>query len=319
MNWPPESAALTPTAEGNAENNLADGATQLEAGAARLASGTGELAAGTVQLKGYRGANNNPEAGTGTAALAQALELLEAAASDPVQGLVPLAAVKDKIAKISAGAHKLDAGASQLQAGAGQLRDGAGALHAGTGRLSAGFATLAERLNSRDPSSPGVVMGTELLADGTSKIRTGMDGVPGDPEHPGLIKAVARMTEGSSRLADGTSALNAGIKGDPADPANPGLIRGTQALAAGASELSAGNTKLASGSSQLSTGAVKLADGNARIAEGTGTLHSSAAAVSPSTMVGPSDASLALGLVGLSGLGSVAAFVVLRRRRTAAA
>ena len=38
---------------------------------------------------------------------------------DPVQGLVPLSVVKDKIAKISAGAKKLDAGAAQLQAGAG--------------------------------------------------------------------------------------------------------------------------------------------------------------------------------------------------------
>ena len=66
-----------------------------------------------------------------------------------------------------------------------------------------------------------MVLGTELLADGTSKIRIGMDGVPGDPEHPGLIKAAARITEGSSRLADGTAALNAGIKGDPADPGEP--------------------------------------------------------------------------------------------------
>ena len=209
------SAALTPTAAGNAENNLADGATQLDAGAARLAAGSGELAAGTVQLKGYRGAGNNPEAGTGTAALAQALELLQAAASDPVQGLVPLSVVKDKIAKITAGAQKLDAGASQLQAGAGRLQAGAGQLHAGTGKLTAGFGTLAGKLNSRDPNSPGVVLGTQLLADGTSKIRTGMDGVPGDPARPGLIKAAARMTEGSSRLADGTVALNAGIKGIP--------------------------------------------------------------------------------------------------------
>ena len=146
-----------------------------------------------------------------------------------------------------------------------------------------------------------------------------MDGVPGNPARPGLIKAAARMTEGSSRLADGTVALNAGIKGDPADPANPGLLDGSQALAAGASELSAGNTKLASGSSQLSTGADKLADGNARIAEGTGTLHSSAAAVSPSDMAGQSDAAMALGIVGVLGLGSVGAFLVLRNRRAGAA
>ena len=115
------SAALTPTASGTAPNNLADGATQLNAGAARTGGrnrpprwGTTQLKAGTDQLKGYRGANNNPEAGTGTAALAQALELLQAAANDPVQGLAPLSVVKDKIAKILAGAHRLDAGASQL-------------------------------------------------------------------------------------------------------------------------------------------------------------------------------------------------------------
>jgi putative membrane protein len=125
------------------------------------------------------------------------------------------------------------------------------------------------------------------------------------------------MTEGSSRLADGTVALNAGIKGDPADPANPGLLNGSMALTSGATELSAGNTKLASGSSQLSTGADKLAEGNARIAEGTVTLHSGAAAVSPSTM-GQSDAAVALGIVGVLGLGSVGAFLGLRNRRARA-
>ncbi|MET3718507.1 MULTISPECIES: hypothetical protein [unclassified Arthrobacter] len=97
----------------------------VDAGAARLVSGTGDLAARAGQLKSSRGANNSPEAGTGTAALEQALELAEAAASDPLQGAVPLAAVKDRIAKISGCAHKLDAWTSVLQAGAGKLNDGA--------------------------------------------------------------------------------------------------------------------------------------------------------------------------------------------------
>ena len=91
----------------------ADVANKLAPGVYQVDDGAGQLAAGTAQLKGYRGANGNPEAGTGTAALAQALELLQAAADDPVQGLVPLSAVKDKIAKITAGAHKLDAGAAR--------------------------------------------------------------------------------------------------------------------------------------------------------------------------------------------------------------
>ncbi|HAP89369.1 MAG TPA: hypothetical protein DCR15_06220, partial [Arthrobacter bacterium] len=211
--------------------------------------------------------------------------------------------------------HKLDAGASQLQAGAGRLDQGAAQLHAGTGRLTAGFATLAGKLNSRDPNNPGVVLGTELLAAGTSQIRTGMDGVPGSAEHPGLIKAAAKMTEGSTRLADGTLALNAGIKGDPADPGNPGLLPGSQALAAGASELATGNTRLASGSTQLASGAEKLADGNARIADGTGTLHTSAAAISPTSMVGNSDTAVALGLVAVLVFGSVGFYVLLWNRR----
>jgi putative membrane protein len=61
------SAALAPTAAGNTENNLADGAVALHGGAAQLADGTGQLADGTVQLadgtvqlRGYRGANNDP-------------------------------------------------------------------------------------------------------------------------------------------------------------------------------------------------------------------------------------------------------------------
>jgi putative membrane protein len=146
-----------------------------------------------------------------------------------------------------------------------------------------------------------------------------MDGVPGNPDRPGLLKATASMTEGSARLATGTAALNAGIKGDPADPGNPGLLGGSEALAAGASELSEGNTKLASGSTQLATGAAKLAEGNAKIAAGTETLLSSAAAVSPSNVVGQPDDGTAVGMVGVLGLGSIGTFVALRQRRKAAA
>ena len=177
---------------------------------------------------------------------------------------------------------------------------------------------MADKLDGRDPKNPGVVLGAELLADGTSKIRTGMDGVPGDPARPGLIVAAGRMTTGSSQLADGTTALNSGINGNPADPANPGLLGGSLALASGATGLSAGNTKLAAGSSEPSAGAAKLADGNAKIAEGTDTLYSSAAAVSPQSMVGESDAALALGIVGVLGLGAAGAYVLLRSRRTRA-
>jgi putative membrane protein len=232
---------------------LADGATQLDGGAAQLADGTGELAAGTVQLKGYRGANNNPEAGTGTAALAQALQLLQAAASDPVQDLVPLSVVKGKIAKIAAGARKLDAGATQLLAAC-----------------------------SRAPAS---------CARGRGSWRLVLVPWPTERGHQG-------WSGGSGQ---------------------PRLLNGSLALASGASGLSAGNTKLASGSSQLSTGADKLADGNAVIAESTGTLYSSAAAVSPSNRVRQSDAAMALGIVGVLGLGSVGAFFVLRKKQNGTA
>ncbi len=105
---------------------------------------------------------------------------------------MPLSVVKDKIAKITAGAHKLDAGAGQLQSGASRLHEGTGELQAGAGKLTAGFTTLSGKLNSQDPASPGVVLGTQLLADGTAKLRVGMDGVPGNPERPGLLKAECR-------------------------------------------------------------------------------------------------------------------------------
>jgi putative membrane protein len=66
-------------------------------------------------------------------------------------------------------------------------------------------------------------------------------------------------------------------------------------------------------------GADKRADGNARVAEGTGTLHSGAAAVSPTRLMGQSDAATALGPVGVLALGSVAAVFVLRRKQPQAA
>lgn len=204
-----------------------------------------------------------------------------------------------------------------MQAGAGKLNDGSVQLHAGTGRLTAGFATLGAKLNSRDPANPGVLPGTELLASGTSQILTGMDGVPGNPVRPGLISAVAKITEGSSRRAEGTSALNNGIKGDPADPANPGLLKGSQALAAGASELATGNTKLASGSTELASGAEQLANGNARLADGTAILYTSAAAVSPANVAGKSDTAVALGLVAVLVFGSIGTYLVLWNRRRA--
>lgn len=75
--------------------------------------------------------------------------------------------------KITAGAHKLDAGVTHLTAGAGRLDQGASQLHARTGRLTAGFATLGEKLNSRDPNNPGVLLDTQALATGASKLADG--------------------------------------------------------------------------------------------------------------------------------------------------
>lgn len=115
-------------AGGQRENNLAEGVTQLDGGAAQLDAGSVARAGGTDQLKGYRGANANPEAGTGTAALAQAMELLQTAANDPVQGLVPLSVVKDRIAKITAGADELADGNARIADGTGTLYSGAAAV-----------------------------------------------------------------------------------------------------------------------------------------------------------------------------------------------
>ncbi|MEK0156383.1 hypothetical protein [Arthrobacter oryzae] len=232
--------------------------------------------------------------------------------------------VDDGAGKLAAGAVLLSAALTPSETGtaennpadgATRLHEGTGELQAGAGKLTAGFTTLSGKLNSQDPANPGVALGTRLLADGTARIRLGMDGVPGNPDRPGLLKATASMSEGSARLATGTAALNAGIKGDPVDPANPVLLSGSEALAAGASELPEGNTKLASGSTQLATGAARLAEGNPKVAAGTETLHSSAAAVSPSNLVDRTDAGTAVGMVGVLGLGSVGAFMAPRHRR----
>ena len=94
--------------------------------------------------------------------------------------------MKDKIAKITAGAHKLDAGAASCRP-VQRLQDGAGQLHAGTGKLTAGFETLARKLNSQEPDSPGWFW--VHAPDGRdTKLRAGMDGVPGDPDRPGCSR-----------------------------------------------------------------------------------------------------------------------------------
>jgi X-X-X-Leu-X-X-Gly heptad repeat protein len=174
---------------------LKDGAAQASAGAGQLEDGAGKLAngasladtgAGKLSVgaeKIYSGISSKlaPEAdklqaGAGDLAagavkietdvnskLAPGVDRVDDGAQKLAAGAVQLSVVKDKIAKITAGAHKLDTGASQLQAGAQRLQDGAGQLRAGTGKLTAGFATLAGKLNSQDPSSPGVVLGTRGL------------------------------------------------------------------------------------------------------------------------------------------------------------
>ena len=303
-----------------------------------MSAGTAALKNGTAQLKGYPGAGNDPAKGDGLAALSQGLDQLEAAANGP-QGLVPLAVIKDQIAKLADGGRRAYAGAGQLDAGAAKLNDGAGQLKAGIGslttgaaqlddgaaRLKAGFATLAGKLNATDPQNPGVVLGTSMLAEGTAKIRVGMDGVPGNPDSPGLIYA-------ANNLQDGTTKLSAGINGGE-DPANPGLLAGTEALsdgtvalsrgtgqlqagsaqlADGTGQLADGNGKLDAGSVKLADGAGKLADGNAKIAAGTQELHSKVAAVSPSSWL--DNPAVALVVVALLVAAAVGAYLVLRRR-----
>jgi X-X-X-Leu-X-X-Gly heptad repeat protein len=194
-------------------------------------AGAVQLASGAVQLKGYRGANNDPQAGTGTAALAQALEL--------------------------------------LQAGAARLQEGSGQLHAGTGKLTAGFATLAGRLNSPNPSNPrscpghpapggrnrqnperpGLLAatarmtgGSSRLADGTVALNAGIKGNPGDPANPGLLS-------GSQALATGASELSEG---------NTKLASGSTQLATGTDKLADGNARIADGTGTLHSGAAAV-------------------------------------------------------------
>lgn len=113
--------------------------------------------------------------------------------------------------------------------------------------------------------------------------------------HTGIAGAQAQMPLLVALLAQALEHLEA---------AAPDLMQSLAPLSVAKdkiAKITAGAQKLDAGASQarMTEGSSRLADGNAGIAEGRGTLCSGAAAVSPSTMVGQSDAAMALGAVGV--------------------
>lgn len=258
---------------------LADGAQQLAggagdsaAGARALAAGAGELSAGTTQLSGALSATS---AGvTSLPLLAQGASGVAGGVQQVVDGAV---AARDQVA---GGVTAVDGALVQNGARIDELGCTADSTDADcVGLLTERTALREQRaalVEQRDLADAQVAQLQELLA-AAQQVAGGLDvavnGVPGDPQNPGLVAGLRQLAGGAGKLdggaqqlAVGTTQLADGL--DQLAAATSGLAGGADGLADGAATLAGGTSQLAAGVARLDGGAAQLADGSAQLADG---------------------------------------------------
>ncbi|WP_058233995.1 YhgE/Pip domain-containing protein [Devriesea agamarum] len=203
--------------------SLDQGMQKTSHGAQKLASGADQLAGGTVQLN------------HGLAQSADGSSRLSVGLTDLVAGLNTL----------DSGIHSTAGGAENLAHGADQLAAGTSALHAGLAGTenSPGLASAAELLDQQlagdgTAKNPGLVHATQNLADGTAKLRDGVDhintAINGDQDSgkPGLASGAQNVAQGTRGITKQAEGLRTVLDGTPGSPRNPGLTNLTKQLIA---------------------------------------------------------------------------------------
>lgn len=312
------SAGVDPLAAGAAE--ASQGAAQLAEGIGELATGAHTLVTGlttiqdgllvlqsqTAPLPAQVGALN-----TGAQEVAGGMQLfadgLAAGGSNevlaqfltqvgmdcmvtPAAHCAQLPAVQQSLEEQAIQMAGAAAQAQELATGAAGIADGTAALlgdgseaNPGLTALAAGIDQLLTGYQSGNPATgePGVVVGTQKLADGLTEIAGHADlmahgdGTAANPGLAGLAGGLAQLAgstpeliSGAQQLATGTQELAGGVNELATGAA--GVASGAAGVHSGATDLSGGLGQLAAGTSELTTGAASAAAGAGQLAAGVG-------------------------------------------------
>ncbi len=270
------SAALT-TPDPRAGVSLLDVAKSLKQGTGGLAEGSAELAKnieglpeqiqeGTKEQLGelYTGLQQLSE-GAGTL-VTQAQPLVDNA-DQATQLLGGINELNKQVAPLPAGVAQLSSGASQLSTGASQVSGGVTQLSGGATELSGGASQLSDGVSQLSGGASQLSSGASQLSDGVSQLSGGATELSGGASQ--LSDGVSQLSGGTSQLSSGASQLADGVRqlgGGASD-----LSSGVSQYVGGISQYTAGVDSAAEGASKFSDGIVQLDDGAEQLAEGTNT------------------------------------------------
>ncbi|MGO1384583.1 MAG: hypothetical protein ACTHWA_09925 [Arachnia sp.] len=237
--------------------------TSLKDGAVELAEGTAALA-GTPATDG--------QSATGAIALADGVEGLPAQIQEGTEeqlgeligGLQELSEGTEALITLSQplvdNADGLGAGSTQLLSGINELNTQVAALPAGVNQLSVGSSQLAG--------------GASQLSDGVSQLSTGASALAGGASQ--LAGGVTELSQGADQLSDGASQLANGV--GQLDGGASDLAAGVSEFVVGVRQYTGGVDSAAEGAVTFSDGIVELDDGTSQLAEGLETFATELAA-----------------------------------------
>ncbi len=224
------------------DTSLKDGAVELAEGTEVLAGGATDLADGIVELPAQIQSATEEQLGE----LIGGLQELSAGAATLITQSQPLVDNADQ----------LSAGSTQLLGGINELNTQVSALPAGVNQLSAGSSQLASGASQLSSGVSQLSTGASGLADGASQLSGGVTQLSGGAN---------QLSDGASQLADGVGQLGG---------ASSDLAAGVSQFVGGVRQYTAGVDSAAEGAGTFSDAIVQLDDGTAQLAEGLETFAS---------------------------------------------
>lgn len=235
------SAALN-TADPTAGVSVNDVATSLAAGTAQLSVGATAFADAVEQLPAQIREGTAEQLGE----LITGLEQLSTGAGTLITSSQPLV---DNADSLGGGATQLLGGINELNTNIAELPAGISQLADGSSQLASGAAELSSGVDQVSTGASGLADGAYQLSSGVTQLSTG----------------ATQLSDGASQLADGVGQL----RGGAAD-----LAAGVGTYVGGVGQYTGGVDSAAGGAGEFADGIVQLDVGTEQLAEGLGTFSS---------------------------------------------
>lgn len=218
------------------------------------------LTAAAADLAGTPAVDDEPA--TGAIAFADAVENLPAQIQEGTEE--QLGELITGLERLSMGAGTLISSSQPLVDNADSLGDGATQLLGGINELNTNIAALPAGISQLADGSSQLASGASELSSGVGQLSTGASGLADGASQ--LSSGVSQLSTGANQLSDGASQLADGVgqlRGGAAD-----LAAGVSTYVGGVGQYTGGVDSAAEGAGEFAAGIVQLDDGTEQLAEG---------------------------------------------------